>query len=157
QLENIPFSDRGSRLLVYRDRRMPYALYVKLAERLTALTPGLSAYRNRPPFIHSLRLVDGEGRTLPFELTSYPHPLLFQTPLGEFIMAFQDRRTLCFGLPPGIPCGISFSIVPDLSRPDERGGEFKSVRNCAYSTNGAVVLNRVEHNGGGYDATLAVS
>ncbi len=157
QLENIPFSDRGSRLLVYRDRRMRHALYVKLAERLTALTPGLSAYRNRPPFIHGLRLVDGEGRTVPFELTSYPHALLFQTPLGEFVMVFQDRRTLCFGLPPGIPCGISFSIVPDLSRPDERGGEFKSVRNCAYSTNGAVVLNRVEHNGGGYDATLAVS
>jgi hypothetical protein len=157
RIQDIPFSDRGSRLLVYRDRRTPHALYIKLAERLTSLQPGLSAYRNRPPFIHNLRLVDGEGQPVPFELTSYPHALLFQTPLGEFVLTFQDRRTLNFGLPPGVACGISFGVVPDLSRPDALGGEFKSVRNCAYSTNAPVLLNRVDHNGGGYDATLVVA
>lgn len=156
QLDNIPFSDRGSRLLIYRDRRIPDALYLKLAERLTALTPGLSAYRNRPPFIHGLRLVNGEGQPIPFEATTYPHAVVFQTPLGEFVLVFQDNRTLSFGVPPGIACGISFSIVPDLSRPDALGGEFKSVRNCAYSTNGDVILNRVENNGNGYDVALAV-
>ncbi len=156
QLENIPFSDRGSRLLVYRDRRIQHALYLKLAERLTSLVPGLSAYRARPPFIHNLRLVDGDGRVVPFEVSSYPHALLFQTPMGEFIMAFQDGQTLSIGTPPDIACGISFSITPDLSRPDARGGEFKSVRNCAYSTNGSVVLNKVENNGNGYDVTLVV-
>jgi hypothetical protein len=46
--------------------------------------------------------------------------------------------------------------VPDLARPDARGGEFKSVRNCAYSTNGTVLLNRVDHNGSGYDVALVV-
>lgn len=156
QLENIPFSDRGSRLLVYQERRLSDTLYIKLAERLTALVPGLSAYRNRPPFIHNLRLVDGDGQPISFELTTYPHALVFQTTLGEFVVTFQDRRTINIGVPPHIPCGISFSIIPDLSRPDGHGGEFKSVRNCAYSTNGIVVLNQVEHNTNGYDVAFVV-
>ncbi len=154
RLTHIPFSDRGSRLLLYQDPRLADTLYLKLAERLTALTPGLSAYRNRPPFISNLRLVDGEGTPVPFELTSYPHALLFQTPLGEFRAVFQDSQTISFGLPAGVPAGISFSVAPDLARPDARGGEFKTVRNCAYSTNAELVLNRIEHNGSGYDVTL---
>jgi hypothetical protein len=156
RIDQVPFSDRGSRLLVYRERRAAHALTLKLAERLTALTPGLSAYRQRPPFISNLRLVDGEGRPLAFEATTYPHAIVFQTLLGEFILAFQDGSTLAFGVPAELACGISFSITPDLSRPDGRGGEFKSVRNCAYSTNGQMVLNRVENNGNGYDVTLTV-
>jgi len=47
-ITRVPFSDRGSRLLVFKypntDR-----LYVKLAERLTAIQPGLETYRFRPP------------------------------------------------------------------------------------------------------------
>lgn len=154
RLERIPFSDRGSRLLLYRDRRYDDALYLKLAERLTGVTPGLSAYRNRPPFIPRLQLVDGEGRPVAFEVTTYPHALVFQTTIGEFRCVFQDNQTLSFGLPNGIASGIRFTVVPDLARPDARGGEFKSVRNCAYATNGTVVLNQVEHNGSGYEVTL---
>jgi len=157
QIDRVPFSDRGSRLLVYRDKRAPQALYVKLAERLTSLTPGLSTYRTRPPFISNLRLVDGAGQAQPFTLTTYPHALHFETPLGEWRLIFQDGWTLSFGVPAGVACGISFSVAPDLSRPDARGGEFKSVRNCAYSTNGEVVLNRVENNGNGYDVTLVTT
>ena len=152
--ETVPFSDRGSRLLVYLDRLRPHTLYVKLAERLTSLTPGLSTYRQRPPYIPALRLVDGDGRPVPFTLTSYPHALVFQTPLGEFVMIFQDERTISVGLPSGVACGVAFTVVPDFARPDGKGGEFKSVRNCAYSTNGELVMNRVEHNGAGYDVTL---
>ena len=155
-LELVPFSDRGSRLLVYRERGDPRALYIKLAERLTALVPGLSAYRSRPPFITRLCLIDADCRPLPFELTTYPHALVFETPLGQFVLAFQDSRTLSFGLPRGAACGISFSVAPDLVRPDASGGEFKSVRNCAYSTNGATLLNRVVSSGGGYDVALVV-
>jgi putative isomerase len=154
RLEQIPFSDRGSRLLLYQERRQPHTLYLKLAERLTALTPGLSSYRMRPPFIPRLRLVDGEGRPVPFEATTYPHAIVFQTPLGEFRCVFQDQFTVSFGLPSGVAAGISFTVVPDLARPDARGGEFKTVRNCAYSTNAELVLNEVQHNGSGYDVTL---
>jgi hypothetical protein len=153
-LTRIPFSDRGSRLLLYQDARFPDTLYLKLAERLTAVTPGLSAYRQRPPFIPQLRLVDGDGQPVPFAITTYPHALIFQTPIGEFRLVFQDGRTLSVGLPAGVPSGIRFTVVPDLARPDGHGGEFKSVRNCSYSTNGELVLNRVEHNGSGYDVTL---
>lgn len=154
RLDSVPFSDRGSRLLVYLDRRQPHTLYLKLAERLTALTPGLSTYRSRPPFIPALRIVDGEGHPLPFTLTSYPHALILSTSLGDIALTFQDERTLSFGLPPNVPCGITFTVVPDLARPDAYGGEFKTVRNCAYSTNGELILNRVEHNGAGYHVTL---
>jgi putative isomerase len=153
-VEQTPLSDRGSRLMVYRDRQRPHSLYVKLAERLTSLVPGLSAYRARPPFIPQLRLVDQDGQPVPFELTSYPHALVLQSPLGEFIAAFQDLHTLVIGLPAGIAAGIRFTITPDLARPDSSGGEFKTVRNCAYSTNGTLVLNRVEQSGSGYDVTL---
>jgi hypothetical protein len=153
-LERIPFSDRGSRLLLFKDRRQPDTLYLKLAERLTSVTPGLSAYRNRPPYIPGLRLVDGNGRPVPFEATTYPHAVMFQTPVGEFRCVFQDEYTLSFGLPTGVTSGISFTVVPDLARPDAQGGEFKTVRNCAYSTNGDLILNQVEHNGVGYQVTL---
>lgn len=154
RLQKIPFSDRGSRLLIYQERRVADTLYLKLAERLTALTPGLSSYRARPPFISNLRLVDAEGRPVRFEVTTYPHALVFQTPIGEFRLVFQDHQTVSFGLPNGIASGIRFTVSPDLARPDSYGGEFKTVRNCAYSTNGELVLNQVEHNGSGYDVIL---
>lgn len=153
-LRRIPFSDRGSRLLLYQDPRQAHTLYIKLAERLTAVTPGLSAYRNRPPFIPRLQLVDGDGRPLAFEVTTYPHALIFQTTVGEFRLVFQDEQTISIGLPLGVAAGVSFTVVPDLARPDARGGEFKSVRNCAYSTNAELLLNQIEHNGNGYDVML---
>lgn len=155
RLDQIPFSDRGSRLLLYQDRRQPDTLYLKLAERLTAPHPrALLLPAGTAPFIPRSRLVDGEGRPVPFSATTYPHAIVFQTPLGEFRAVFQDEHTLSFGLPTGVASGISFTVVPDLARPDARGGEFKSVRNCAYSTNGELVLNQVEHSGNGYEVTL---
>lgn len=156
QLDRIPFSDRGSRLLIYQEQRFAHTLYLKLAERLTSLVPGLSSYRARPPFIHGMRFIDEDGHTLPFDVISYPHALLFQTPLGEFMLIFQDNATLSVGIPPDVACGIRFSVTPDLARPDAVGGEFKSVRNCAYSTNGTVLMNRVDNNGNGYDVALVV-
>ncbi|NTW02079.1 MAG: hypothetical protein HGA19_12460 [Oscillochloris sp.] len=154
RIDRLPFSDRGSRLLLFQERRQPDTLYLKLAERLTALIPGLSTYRSRPPFIPSLRLVDGEGRPVHFVATTYPHAIIFQTPIGEFRCVYQDVSTLSIGLPPGVASGVNFSVVPDLARPDAHGGEFKTVRNCAYTTNGELVLNRVSHSGISYDVTL---
>lgn len=153
-IKRIPFSDRGARLLVYQHPQRDHTLYIKLAERLTSVQPGLSTYRSRPPFVTNLQLVDGDGRPLPFEVTSYPHALVFQTPVGEYVLVFQDRETLSFGLPGGIPCGIRFKVLPDIARPDDIGGEFKTIRNCAYSTNGRLLLNRIADEGGGYDVTL---
>ncbi|MFN8477289.1 MAG: hypothetical protein U0074_05585 [Kouleothrix sp.] len=79
-LDRVPFSDRGSRLLVYRERHDLYALYIKLAERLTALTPRLSTYRSAC-LLSNLRFTDGDGGRY-HSHSSYPHALLFDTPLG---------------------------------------------------------------------------
>lgn len=154
QLQRIPFSDRGSRLLVYQHQQDKHTLYIKLAERLTAVQPGLSTYRSRPPFIPRLQFVDDGGTPVPFDVTTYPHALVFQTMLGEFVLTFQDRETLSFGLPAGVPCGIRFVVLPDLARPDSQGGEFKSIRNCAYSTNGRLWLNQIADHATGYEVTL---
>jgi putative isomerase len=157
ELKQVPFSDRGSRILVYRDKRYDNALYVKLAERLTALQPGLSTYRRRPPFISRLQFVDGDGNPVDFDLSSYPHALSFQTGLGEFMLTFQQSDTLAIGIPTGVACGVRFTVMPEIARPDFAGGEFKSVRNCAYSTNGEVVLNRIADEANGYTVTLVVN
>jgi putative isomerase len=115
--ESVPFSDRGSRLLVYAARNALSTLFVRLTERLTTLTPGPSSYRNRPPCVHNLRLVNSEGRALPFEMITYPQAALFQPVIGEFALMFQDHRTLRFGLPARMPCGISFiDLAIRLSR-----------------------------------------
>ena len=55
-----PFSDRGSRLLVFLNTD-DGRLFVRLAERLTNLEPDIEAYLQRPPFIHELHLIDQDG------------------------------------------------------------------------------------------------
>jgi putative isomerase len=156
RLDRIPFSDRGSRLLVYRDLIQPYTLQVKLAERLTSVQPGLSVYRQRPPFIHDLQFIDADGTTLPFQTTTYPHAILFDTPRGVFILVFQNQRVLAWGLPPGECTGLRFTVSPRLAWADTYGGEFKSVRNAAYSTNGRVVRNDVTNSPRGFEVQFVV-
>ncbi len=100
-ITRVPFSDRGSRLLVYQDPGQS-RLFIKLAERLADLEPGIDAYIRRPPFIRDLVLIDKNGEALEFRLQS------------------------------------------------ESGGELKSVRNLAYTTNGAMLKNRITPERDGY-------
>jgi len=44
-ITKVPFSDRGSRILVFQHAELS-ALYIKLAERLLALDPGLELISN---------------------------------------------------------------------------------------------------------------
>jgi hypothetical protein len=138
----VPFSDRGSRLLVFkapdRDR-----LYIKLAERLTAIQPGLDTYRFRPPYIQDLCFVDGEGMPLHCHLTTYPHVLLFRTRLGTFSLAFHRSDTLAVGLPPGVPAGIQFRVSTQMWQQSDNGGSLVGVRNLSYRTNGQVLRNEL--------------
>jgi putative isomerase len=154
-ITRVPFSDRGSRLLVFQDpdhRR----LLVKLAERLTQLQPGLDAYRRRPPFIRDLCLVDEEGKALDFEVVTYPHVLYFRTRLGDFGLVFQDSRTLSLGLPSQVTAGLRFHVSPQYWEETERGGAFKAVRNLAYSSNGESVHNEITPQRGGYSVEFIV-
>jgi putative isomerase len=141
-ITRVPFSDRGSRLLVFaypeQDR-----LYVKLAERLTAVQPGLEAYLFRPPYIQDLCFTDEQGMPLTYHLTTYPHALFFQTRLGVFTLTFHKEDTLAIGLPPGVPAGIRFRVSTQMWQQSKDGGSLKAVRNLAYRTNGHVLRNEL--------------
>jgi glycogen debranching enzyme len=141
-ITRVPFSDRGSRLLVFKHSEHD-GLYIKLAERLTAIQPGLDTYRFRPPYIQDLCFIDEEGMLLSYRMTTYPHALLFQTRIGEFSMAFHHSDTLAIGLPPGVPCGLRFRVSTQMWQQSEDGGSLMAVRNLAYRTNGRIVRNEL--------------
>ncbi len=141
-ITQVPFSDRGSRLLVSKYPDVDQ-LYIKLAERLTAIQPGLDTYRFRPPYIQDLCFVDGEGMPLICQLTTYPHVLQFQTRLGTFSVAFHQGDTLAVGLPPGVASGIRFRVSTQMWQKDEDGGSLVAIRNLAYRTNGQVLTNEL--------------
>ncbi len=141
-LLGVPFSDRGSRLLVFKQPDQD-RLYIKLAERLTAIQPGLDTYRFRPPYIQDLCFIDEEGMPLSYHLTTYPHALFFQTRLGMFALAFHQGDTLAIGLPPGVPAGVRFRVSTQMWQRTDDGGSLKAVRNLAYRTNGHVLKNEL--------------
>lgn len=147
-ITQVPFSDRGSRLLVnrYADQSR---LYVRLAERLVRLEPGLESYLQRPPFLQDLCLVNNSGDVLDFEISASAEMLEFQTGIGVFRLAFQDSQTLTFGLPPNAISGLRFHAQTELHRRTGTGGELKRVRNLAYATNGEIVRNEVSASGNG--------
>ncbi|MCJ7717628.1 MAG: hypothetical protein MUO54_14055, partial [Anaerolineales bacterium] len=138
----VPFSDRGSRLLVqkYPDRDQ---FYVKLAERLTDLQSGLETYLLRPPYIQDLCFIDDTGMELAFNLITYPHAMFFQTRLGTFALAFHKSDTIAIGLPPGVRAGIRLYASTQIWQEEERGGSLRAVRNLSYHTNGLVIKNEV--------------
>jgi putative isomerase len=141
-ITRVPFSERGSRILVFRypDRD---SLYIKLAERLTAIQPGLETYRFRPPYIQDLYFIDAEGMPLTYHLTTYPHVLLFQTRLGTFSLAFHRNDTLAVGVPPGVPAGIRCRVSTQMWQHGSDGGSLVGVRNLSYRTNGQVLRNEL--------------
>lgn len=138
----VPFSDRGSRLLVFKYPNRDH-LYVKLAERLTAIQSGLETYLFRPPYIQDLCFIGEEGMPLTYHLTTYPHALFFQTRLGLFTLTFHKGDTLAFGLPSGARAGIRFRVSTQMWQQNDDGGSLKAVRNLAYRTNGHVLKNEL--------------
>ena len=151
----VPFSDRGSRLLVFRAAFQNH-FYIKLAERLTSIEPGIETYLRRPPFIHNLSLVDSDGEELDFEVTSFPHVLYLQTKLGDFGFVFGDDQTLALGLPPDVTAGIRFHVSPQHWGILETGGEIKSVRDLSYTSNCKPISNKVNPDRGGYSIEFIV-
>ncbi len=149
-ITQVPFSDRGSRLLIYQVPGQS-RLLVKLAERLTDLQPGLDTYRHRPPFIDSFALVDETGTQLDFEeVVTKPHATWFRTGLGDFTLLYQGERVISIGLPPDVTAGIRFHVSPQFWEETQSGGVFKAVRNLAYASNGECVRNKITPKGGGY-------
>jgi putative isomerase len=154
-IERVPFSDRGSRLLVFKEKGRN-RLYLKLAERLTNLDGDIEAYLHRPPFIQDISLIDEKGESLDFKPTIFPHYIRLETRLGEFGIVFQDRRTLSFGLPEHHVCGLRFHVLPQYWRRIFDGGTFRTVRDLDYHTNGAMVSNQITPEGGGYTVEFLI-
>jgi putative isomerase len=144
-LVDVPFTERGSRLLVYGSGQR---FSVRLAERWFKQDLQLASYRSRPPILDELLLSDAQGNPLDLNLTTYPHQVLCSTPAGQFRIAFADQETLLITLPPG-KCGVSFLARVDQAQMDRRGGVLRLTgeirRNIAYTTNTRLVENRLEY------------
>jgi hypothetical protein len=146
-ITRVPFSDRGSRLLVYQHADGS-SLYIKLAERLISIEPGIESYLHRPPFIDDLCFIDEQGKLLDFKTVTSPEMLHFQSRIGDFCLVFQDLSTLAFGLPDYATAGIRFRIRPTHWHKTDCGGELKYVRNAMYSlNNGKVIANQMRADG----------
>ncbi len=154
-ITKVPFSDRGSRLLVYKytDR---HQLYIKLAERLIHLEPNIEAYLHRQPYIQNFTLIDGEGNELEFEVKTKPSNLTFKTRLGNYEFVFQEPQTLAIGLPRNADCGFRFVVFPQYWRSTPKGGEFISVRNLMYTTSGNVLLDKIRPVEGGFEVEFII-
>src|SRR5512140_216907 len=143
-LTQIPFSDRGSRLLIFRH---DHSLAVRLAERWFKAVRQLSAYRSRPPLIGEWCFTDEQGTPLELDITTYPHKIECRTRCGTFTIVFADTETLFVALPSGT-CGVTFQANLDQAWPDRRGGLLRTTgdirRNVAYTTNAHVVQNELE-------------
>jgi putative isomerase len=138
-LRQIPFSERGSRLLLFQSNGF---LTFRLAERWFKREGQLSAYRKRPPLIDQWLFADEQGNPLEIQLTTFPHRIDFETRIGTFRLAFVDIETVMITLPPA-PCTIKFNANLDKIQTDRRGGILRLTgdirRNVAYTTNARIV------------------
>lgn len=152
-LKKIPFSERRSRLLVFQSAAH---LYIRLAERWVKWESEVGSYRLRSPILDDLVFTDALGQPLAYQLTAYPHALLFQTRIGDFTLTFADDESLYLKLP-AANCGITFRVFAVHGRTDRRGGEFKgdpfhreTHRNIAYTTNAHILSNTLQPDVKGY-------
>jgi putative isomerase len=145
-LRQIPFSERGSRLLLFQDNDH---FQIKLAERWFKIDQQLSSYRQRPPILDEWRFTDEHGMPLELEITTYPHRIDCHSSLGTFSIVFADTESLLITLPAGT-CGLTFQAHLDQAYPDRRGGVLRLTgdirRNIAYTTNAHLVRHEVEAN-----------
>jgi len=140
-LTHIPFSDRMARIMLFRNDD---SFYIRLAERWEKQQAQVGNYRQRHPIIDAFQLIGPDGAPLPFTLTTYPHALVLDTPLGEVTCAFADYETLYFALPPQ-PIGIRFEAQAERAVTDRRGATFHGVRNTSCTFNTRLRHARVTH------------
>lgn len=143
-LTHIPFSERGSRLLLFQDRDH---FQIKLAERWFKIDQQLSSYRQRPPILDEWRFTDEHSTPLDLDITTYPHRIDCHSSAGDFSIVFADVESLLITLPAGT-CGLTFQAHLDQSVPDRRGGVLRLTgdirRNIAYTTNARIMRHEVE-------------
>lgn len=143
-LRDVPFTERGSRLLIFRDNDH---FSIRLAERWYKRDRQLSAYRHRPPIIDEWTITDIDGHPLEFSMLTRPDRIEAITALGKFIITFLDQEVIMVSLPQG-EFGFRFRANLDIAQPDRRGGVLRLSgdirRNVAYTTNATILRNGCE-------------
>ncbi|MBX3061711.1 MAG: hypothetical protein KF726_01985 [Anaerolineae bacterium] len=135
----VPYTDRGSRLLLFREGQY---LSVRLAERWEKWQNEYGHYRQRPPIIEKFRFLDSEGNPLDFEVDTYPHVVKLSTAAGMFGWTFADVETMLVRLPAG-KCGFEFQALGESGGTDRRGGTMHGKRNIAYTTAAEILSNKL--------------
>lgn len=138
-LVNIPFTERGSRLLVFRKEN---EIAIRLAERWEKWQGKVGHYRQRSPLIEQFQITDEEGTALLLESDTYPHVITFLTSIGQLNCFFTDPETLLISLPPG-RYGFRFRAHLERGQTDRRGGTLHGKRNLAYTTNARLLENTI--------------
>ncbi len=142
-LINIPFTDRGSRLLVFvRGAEMS----VRLAERWVKWESEYGHYRQRIPIIERFQFFDADGAPLALTPDTYPHVARLQTAQGAFALTFVDPESLMMRLPAGT-FGLEFTVQAGDARADRRGGTLHGKRNVAYTTSARILRNEIAPEG----------
>jgi hypothetical protein len=136
-LTHIPYTDRGSRLLLFR---RDDELYIRLAERWIKHEEEVGHYRRRLPILDHFQIVDGDGYPLQLQVESYPHVVRLHTASGNFDWTITDPESILVRLPAG-SFGLRFEILADNAQVDTRGGITRGIRNMAYTTNAHITQN----------------
>lgn len=140
-LVNIPFTDRGSRLLLFRRGD---TLSIRLAERWEKWQGQVGHYRQRPPMIDAWKFLDENGAPLTItETETFPHLAGIVNAAGRFDWIFIDPETMLLKLPAG-RFGLEFIIYTEQGTPDRRGGILRGKRNIAYTTNARLLNNQLQ-------------
>jgi len=139
-LTHIPFSDRMARIMLFRSGD---SFYIRLAERWERQEMQQGNYRQRRPVLAALQLIGPEDAPLPFKLTTWPHRLVLNNPLGTVECVFADPETLYFALP-AQPIGVHFEVQAEQAAADRRGGTFRGIRNTACTFNVPLQRSHVE-------------
>lgn len=140
-LINIPFTERGSRLLLFRQA---HQFSIRLAERWAKWESQVGHYRKRPPIITSFTFLNHEDQPLTdIRQETYPHVVHLENSIGNFDWIFLDVETLLMRLPAGT-FGLEFKVFADRAHADSRGGTLHGKRNIAYTTDAEVLKNTIE-------------
>jgi len=140
-LHLIPYSDRGSRLMIFQDENDQFM--VKLAERLIHVEPGIESYLHRPPFFEKMILVDKDGLELNFKVTWIPQGIILTTNLGEFHLLINSYDDLVIGFPSDVIAGIRLQINHQVCKVSENDGKVRTVKDFSYKIQGEVLTNRI--------------
>ncbi len=140
-LDQIPFTERGSRLMLFRQEDQ---FSIRLAERWTKLESEVGHYRHREPIVNAITLLNADGAPVTgISTETYPHVVRVFSPPGRLEWIFLDTETLLLRLPAG-RIGLAFTVYADKARIDQRGGVLTGLRSTAYTTNATVITNSIE-------------